>query len=322
MFIAGDVGGTDTRLGVYAPAEGRPREVFSRAYDSHAYASFTDILETFLRDVGGPFTIDAAAIGVAGPVVAGHATLTNVTWDVSAAVIARFLGTVRVRLLNDLEALAGSVEVLTPDEVVVLQAGVVRADGHGAVIASGTGLGEAFLHRVDGRLQPMASEGGHADFAARTDREVEFVRMMRDERGRVEVEDVICGPGLRNLHRFTHAGAVCTQVSDAGTTDASAAISSAALAGRCSGCVEALAMFVSAYGAEAGNLALRGVATAGVFIGGGIAPKILPALQDGRFLDAFRAKGAMTALMNTIPVTVILNARAGLLGAAVAAQAL
>lgn len=322
MFIAGDVGGTDTRLGVYAPAEGRPREVFSRAYHSHAYASFTDILETFLRDAGVPFTIDAAAIGVAGPVVAGHATLTNVTWDVSAAAITRLLGTGRVRLLNDLEALAGSVEVLAPDEVVVLQAGVVRADGHGAVIAAGTGLGEAFLHRVDGRLQPMPSEGGHADFAARTDREAAFVRMMRSERGRVEVEDVICGPGLRNLHRFTHAGTACAAVPDAGMADASAAISGAALTGNCSACVEALSMFVDAYGAEAGNLALRGVATAGVFIGGGIAPKILPALQDGRFLDAFRAKGGMTALMNTIPVTVILNPRAGLLGAAVAAQAL
>ena len=322
MFVAGDVGGTQTRLGVYARAEGRPREVFSRAYESQAYASFTDILETFRREAGAPFAVDAAAIGVAGPVVAGRATLTNIAWDISAAAIGGLLGTGRVRLLNDLEAMAGSVEVLTSDEVVVLQPGIAQADGHGVVIAAGTGLGEAYLHRVDGHFQPMPSEGGHADFAARTDRECDFVRMMKGARGRVEVEDVLCGPGLLNLHRFTHAGATCTLLRDAGAEDAPAAISSAALAGSCPGCVEALAMFVSAFGAEAGNLALRGVATSGVFIGGGIAPKILPALQDGRFLEAFRAKGGMTELMLKIPVTVILNARAGLLGAAVAAQAL
>lgn len=167
----------------------------------------------------------------------------------------------------------------------------------------------------------MASEGGHGDFAARTDREMAFVRMLRDEYGRAEVEHVLSGPGLLNLHRFTHDGRDCDGV-DPADLDAPAQVTRNALEGRCPSCAEALEMFVDAYGAEAGNLALRGVATSGVFVGGGIAPKILPAMQDGRFIEAFRAKGAFSALAAEIPVHVILAPDAGLLGAAVAAQEL
>jgi glucokinase len=204
----------------------------------------------------------------------------------------------------------------------VLQDGVARTDGNAAVIAAGTGLGEAYLHRVDGRLQPFASEGGHADFAPRTDREIELLRMLRDEYGRAEVEHVLSGPGLLNLHRLTHGGRDCPSMRGLDPIDAPAGVSRGALEGRCASCVEALEMFVSAYGAEAGNLALRGVAIAGVFVGGGIAPKILPALKNGPFIDAFRDKGLMTELASRIPVKVILNKEAGLLGAAVYAQEL
>jgi glucokinase len=182
-------------------------------------------------------------------------------------------------------------------------------------------MGQAFLHRRrDGRLVPAPSEGGHADFAARTDRELEFVRMLSAREGRVEVEQVLSGRGLVNLHRFTHQGGECAIVTDLDSPNAPAAISKAGLGGRCQGCAEALRMFVSAYGAEAGNLALRGLALGGVYVGGGIAPKILPAIQSGGFMQAFLDKAPMTDLLTRVPVKVILNAEAGLIGAATRAN--
>ena len=322
MILAGDVGGTKTLLGLFERAAGRPRLITHRAYTTNNFDNFCDILRAFMHDVGTSFTVEAVAAGVAGPVVAERAALTNITWDISSAEIAACFGAPPVRLLNDLEAMANSVEVLTPDETAVLQEGIARGDGNAVVIAAGTGLGQSYLHRVNGRLRPSPSEGGHADFAARTDRELELVRMLRQEHGRVEVEDVLCGPGLLNLHRFTHGGAPCVATRGVPAADTPAAVSRAGLAGTCASCVEALGMFVSAYGAEAGNLGLRGVATSGVYVGGGIAPKILPALTDGRFMEAFRAKGVMTELVSRMPVKVILNPEAGLLGAAVAAQEL
>jgi glucokinase len=322
MLLAGDVGGTKTRLGLFERADPRPAPLAIHSYETLSFASFTEILEAFAREVGRPFSLAAAAVGVAGPVVENRAALTNIAWDVAAAEITTTFGTPRVQLLNDLEAMANSVEVLTADEVAILQSGIVRRDGNAAVIAAGTGLGEALLHRVDGRLQPLPSEGGHADFAARTDREIELVRMLRERDGRVEVEQVLSGPGLLNLHRFTHRGGGCEMLDGVEAKDAPARVSQAGLSGRCQGCAEALQMFVSAYGAEAGNLALRGMTTSGLYVGGGIAPKILPALQNGRFIEAFLAKAPMDALLAKIPVKVILNPHAGLLGAAVRAQEL
>ena len=246
--------------------------------------------------MGTPFVVEAAVAGVAGPVVGEAARLTHVEWNVSAAEIAAKLGTPRVQILNDLEAMALGAAVLRPEEVIELQRGVARDDGHAAVIAAGTGLGQAYLHRVDGRLRPIPSEGGHADFAARTDREIEVVRMLRRLYGRAAVEHVVSGPGLMNLHRFTHGRRNCPASRGLDAINAPASVSRAALDGSCQDCVEALSLFIEAYGAEAGNLALRGVATSGLFIGGGIAPQILPAMQDGRFIKAFRAKGAMSGL--------------------------
>jgi glucokinase len=350
MLLAGDVGGTTTRLGLFERAHRRPHRVAVHTYLTNDFASFGEIFDAFTRDVNAPFVArtpprtrarqgprtrtpprtrarrgprgEAAVVGVAGPVVGGTARLTNVEWNVSAAAIAARLNTSRVRLLNDLEAMALGAGVLGPEEVVELQRGVGREDGNAVVIAAGTGLGEAYLHRVNGRLRPVPSEGGHADFAARTDREIELVRMLRRLYGRAEVEHVLSGPGLLNLHRFTHDGQECPAIRGLDEIDAPAGVSRAALEGRCPACVEALSLFVEAYGAEAGNLALRGVATSGVFVGGGIAPQILPALQDGRFIEAFRAKGAMSELAANIPVKVILMPEAGLLGAAVYAQEL
>lgn len=322
MLLAVDVGGTKTLLGLFERAPRRPRPVAIHTYLTRDHASFDELLAVFVRDVRAPLMVDAAVAGVAGPVAGGTAKLTNVEWSISAADIAARLHTPRVRLLNDLEAMALAADVLGPEEVVQLQGGVAGEDGNAVVIAAGTGLGEAYLHRVKGRLRPLASEGGHADFAARTDREMELVRMLRGLYGRAEVEHVLSGPGLLNLHRFTHNGLDCPSIRGLDRIDAPAGVSRAALEGRCPSCAEALSLFVEAYGAEAGNLALRGIASSGVLVGGGIAQKILPALQDGRFMKAFRAKGAMSALTAKIPVNVILMPEAGLLGAAVAAQEL
>jgi glucokinase len=319
MLLAGDVGGTKTLLGLFERGDRRPAARVTHTYPTNTYASFGEILDAFTHDLGSAVRIEAAAIGVAGPVVAQRARLTNIVWDISANDIAARIGGAPVQLLNDLEAMANSVDVLTPGEVVLLQEGVPRADGNAAVIAAGTGLGQAYLHRVGTRLRPIASEGGHADFAARTDREIELVRMLRDLYGRAEVEHVLSGPGILNLHRFTHRGGQCVAV-DGEVLPAN--VSQAGLTGRCQGCAEALRMFASAYGAEAGNLALRGVAASGLYVGGGIAPKILPALTSGTFMEAFLAKPPMTELLSRVPVKIILCADAGLIGAAVHAQEL
>ena len=332
MIVGGDVGGTTTRLGVFdvGPAEAghhrtaahRPRVVATYSYATSEYGSIGEILAEFRRAVGRPLAVEAAAIGVAGPVAGNAATLTNVSWDISASEIAAGLGTTRVQVINDLAAMANSVAVLASDEVCVLQPGVPRADGNAAVIAAGTGLGQALLYRAGGRLRPLASEGGHADFAARTDREIELVRMLRERYGRAEVEQVLSGQGLVNLHRFTHRGGECEILTGVAEADAPPRITQAGLSGRCQQCADALRMFVSAYGAEAGNLALRGMATSGLYVGGGIAPKILPALQSGQFMGAFLAKEPLRELLEQVPVKVILNPEAGLLGAAVHAQEL
>jgi glucokinase len=322
MIIAGDLGGTKTLLGLFARAQRRPRPLVARGYPTQEFDSFTAILDTFRRDLGTPPEIDAAAVGVAGPIVDQQARLTNIPWDVSAREIGTYFNVRRVALLNDLEAMATSVALLEGDEVVALQRGEPKPGGNAAVIAAGTGLGQAYLHRVDGRLLPVPSEGGHADFAPRTDREFELARMLRELYGRAEVEQVLSGPGLLNIHRLTHAGKSCASVEGVAPAEQPAAISEAALSQACGHCREALEIFVEAYGAEAGNLGLRGVATAGVYVGGGIAPKILPALQNGRFIHAFRAKAPMAHLVSAMPVSVIVKQDAGLLGAAIAAQQL
>jgi glucokinase len=320
MLFAADVGGTKTLLGLFEQADRRPAPRTLRSYATGAFPSFVAILDAFVRDVAEPFTVDAAALGVAGPVIGSTARLTNIAWDIASHDLTDRFGTRRVQLMNDLEAMANSVDRLVDDEVVVLQEGIARIDGNAAVIAAGTGLGQACLHRIDGRLTPVPSEGGHADFAARTDREMELVKMLRELYGRAEVEHVLSGPGLINLHRLTHRGSRCEMLN--GAADSAARVSQAGLDARCQQCVEALQMFVSAYGAEAGNLALRAMTTAGLYVGGGIAPKILPMLRGGLFMEAFLAKPPMTELLSNVPVKVILSPDAGLLGAAVRAQQL
>ena len=322
MLLAGDVGGTKTLLGLFQRAPKRPVPVVIHIYSTHEFGGFGEILDRFERDVRPAPALEAVAVGVAGPVIDQTARLTNIVWSISASEISARYKTPCVRLLNDLEAMANSVSVLTGDELADLQTGEANPGGNAVVIAAGTGLGEAYLHRVNGRFQPVASEGGHADFASRTDREIELLRALRDTYGRVEVEHVLSGPGIVNLYRFTHGVDVCDVLSGVPPGQEPAAISQGGLTGRCPRCVEVMDLFIGIYGAEAGNLALRGVATGGVFVGGGIAPKILPALQRGSFMSAFVEKGPMTQLLSRIPVKVILNADAGLVGAAVLANEL
>jgi glucokinase len=339
MILAGDVGGTKTLLGLFRADDDRPSPVEVGEFVTADY----DRLETMIGDFLRAWNVetkhlDAATFGVAGAITSQVARLTNVPWLVDANAVSQLTGIRRVRLLNDLEALGYAVPVLRSDELASLQEGTRVKDGNAAVIAAGTGLGEAFLHNVKGRFIPGASEGGHADFAARTDRELEMVGRLAKILGRVSAETVISGPGLVNIYQFTHdafgTGPLLTTSSVAPArlcdavgnvedfADLPARISEAAHEKRCQQCVEAMDIFVGAYGAEAGNIALRSTATAGVYVGGGIAPKNLPALRSGTFMDAFRAKEPLAEFVARIPVSVILNDDAGLLGAAVFAHEL
>lgn len=318
MLLVGDIGGTKTRLGLFDRLPDRPRPIAVRTFSTLAHRDLGAIISAFASDeaVRGA-EVDAACFGVAGPVAGDTAELTNVLWHVDARQVAKAFDIPRVSLLNDLQAMAHAVPLLQASEVHVLQEGEAAVRGNMALIAAGTGLGEALLYNVNGRFVPMASEGGHADFAARKERDVDVLRDLIRRFGRAEVESVVSGRGLVNLHRVTHV-TPCVAVEDEKDPGAPAAISTAALERRCRACIEALGLFVDAYGAEAGNLALRSLATGGVFVGGGIAPKILPALADGRFIRAFCDKAApFPEMLARIPVKVILNEDAGLLGAAV-----
>ncbi len=337
VLLAADVGGTKTLLGLYSRAPERPVRVETGEFVTLEYDSLVPMIREFLKAEGvEPKTIAAAVFGVAGAVRDQVARLTNVPWLVDAAEIGQAAGLRRVYLLNDLEAMAYSIPVLEAGELAVLQHGVAQPAGNAGVIAAGTGLGEAILLNVDGRFQPGATEAGHADWGARTPREIEMLAAIIRVYGRCSNEHIISGPGLVNIYQFTHdafgtrtfispaalvPSKACPGVGTIGDpADLPAAIAKSAFEKRCPMCVESLDLFVAAYGAESGNLALRSVATAGVYIGGGIAPKILPALQSGCFLDAFRAKEPLADFVATIPVAVILNAEAGLLGAAVHAN--
>jgi len=326
MLLAGDVGGTKTLMGLYLPGAERPRPTVVREYATLDFDSLDGVVQAFL-DETGTTDVDAICVGVAGPVTGLVARLVNVPWMADLSPIAeRFTGR-PAELMNDLKAMATAVPFLDADELAPLQSGVADPMGNAALIAAGTGLGEALLHNVNGRFLSSASEGGHADFAARTSREQALVEDLTRVYGRVDNERVISGQGLVNIFRFTHRErdvrrACPVSGSDVETSELPAQITATALEGTCPACVETLDMFVEAYGAEAGNHALRSVATAGVYVGGGIAPKILPALRNGRFMDAFLDKEPMVDMLRTMPVSVILNPQAGLLGAAVRASVL
>jgi len=321
MILAGDIGGTHTRLGLFDPDPQRPSLVAARSFITNDYPGLPELIAAFLADNSPPPRPAAAAFGIAGPVIDQSATMTNVPWRVDAEEVRQRCGLTEVHLINDLVAMASAVPLLNSTELRTLHRGHDRPDGNKVVVAAGTGLGAAFLPWINGHQVPVPSELGHSDFAARSDRELEFVRFARQRFGRVGIEHVVCGPGLVNLARFTHQEQPCVAIDDFGATDSPRRVSAAALQTACVPCIEALRMFVEAFGAVVGNLALTAVATGGIFVGGGIAPQILPALQTGAFIEAIHAKDPMRALLESMPVHVIVNQQAGLLGAAAWAQA-
>ena len=316
MLLAGDVGGTKTLLGLFEHNDTRPIPVEIRHFHTADFADLTALIVEFLRRADRRDRIDGACFAVAGPVAGGRAWLTNVSWHVDAAEIASRFQLPGTWLLNDLEAMAWAIPILEPAELAVLQTGVPDPRGNAALIAAGTGLGVAIIHNVEGRFVPFPSEGGHTDFAPRTARERELHESLAHEYGRVEWEHLVSGPGLVRIHRFLHPRGCLNVPANLPTTDIPPLISTSALEGRCPDCVETLTMFVSMYGAAARNLALTAVATAGLYVGGGIAPKILVALKTPNFLDSFNAKSPMGDLLQRIPIRVILNSQTALLGAA------
>lgn len=333
MILAGDIGGTKSNLGLFEVENGALRLVRSAKYRSPDYSGLPALIEDFLAAGSAKGSIDAACFGIPGPVIDNRASTPNLAWVVDGAVVAAEIKVPVVALINDLVATAEGLPLLTADEVTVLQPGVPEAadrEGNRALIAAGTGLGMALIPRAGAGWMPVPSEGGHMDFAPRTEEEIGLLRYLRERYGRVSVERVVSGPGLFNIYQYLRDVLrlpESPQVREALARGEAPArvIGESGLAGAASGCPlcsRALEMFVAAYGAMAGNLALLGTATGGVWLGGGIAPKILPRLTDGLFLQTFVAKGRFVPFLEKIAVRVILNDRAALLGAARHAAAL
>ena len=324
MILAGDVGGTKTALALFEVQRRALAVVREEVLPSQGFATLAAAIRQFLSD-RPPVSIDAACIGVAGPVIDGRCTATNLPWVVDEASLAECVSTRRVKLVNDLEATGHGILGLPPSALVPLQGGEPRKATM-ALIAAGTGLGEVLLIWDGRRHHVIGSEGGHTDFAPRTELEIELFRFLRREFGRVSYERAVSGPGLYNIYRFLLGSDGAPEAewirSRMETGDPSAVVAEAALDSRDTRAVQALDMFVSIYGAEAGNLALKALAVGGIFVAGGIAPKIRPKLEDGTFVTAFRDKGRLGGLMASIPVRLVLEPRAALLGAAAVARSL
>jgi glucokinase len=317
LILAGDIGGTKTNLALFEPGASTPASV--ETFRSREQTSLDAMVEAFLA--GHSTHVDAACFGVAGPVRNGNCVdATNLAWDVDASRLERLLGLENVGLLNDLEANAWGISGLSDDDFAVMQPGEAER-GNAAVISAGTGLGEAGLYWDGRRHRPFATEGGHVDFGPRNELEVGLSRFLAAEHGHVSYERVCSGIGIENIHRFLlqEAGAPepawLEQASDRAAAIANAAAGGDELADR------TLDVFCSIYGAAAGNVALKHMATAGVFVGGGIAPKLLPRLREGPFVEAFRDKGRLRDLLCRIPLKVILNEQTALLGASLYASA-
>ncbi len=322
MILAGDIGGTKAHLALYAPGSQPRAPAAEDRLPTNGSPSLEAILRTFLDRAGA--RPERCVLGIAGPVHDNACITTNLPWHVDGNALSGALGA-PVTLLNDLEATAHGLPVLGPDDLATLQDGV-RADGNRAIIAAGTGLGEALVRWDGARWHPMASEGGHTDFGPRDALEDELLQWLRGHYGRVSYERVLSGPGLADLYRFfreTRRGDEPAGVAmrfDRAEQPA-AIVTETALDGSCERARLVLERFVSIYGAEAGNLALKAMALGGVFVGGGIAPRMLPALTRGGFVRAFFEKGRLSPVLTRIPVSVVLDARAAVWGAAAYALA-
>ena len=325
MILAADVGGTKTALGLFDEHGGSLTAIHERVLSSREFPAFEGLLRAFLADGPGG-VITAACFGVAGPVVDRRVATTNLPWELDEQRLAAAIPAKRVKLVNDLEAMAHGVLALPSSALLTLQPGQPHG-GNMALVAAGTGLGEAMLLWDGARYLAMASEGGHTDFAPRTDVEIALLRSLRLRFGHVSYERLLSGPGLHNIYRFLRETGGAPEpawlTERFARGDPAAVISEAALDGTDPTCAAALDLFVSIYGAEAGNLALKALAVGGIFLGGGIAPKIVARLTaDDTFLRAFRDKGRLGKLMTAMPVQVVLDPRVALLGAARVAPAL
>ncbi len=324
--LAGDIGGTKTNLALYA-LEGRDELSLVResSFPSTQYAGLEDVIADF-RSSGADATIAAGAFGIAGPVLAGRAEATNLPWKVDAPDLRRSIGGGPVRLMNDLEATAYGALFLSADEILMLNTGKPRR-GNCAVIAAGTGLGQAFLFWDGQGYRPTATEGGHVDFPPRDEKEATLLHFLtKQHNGRVSYERVLSGPGLVSIFNFL-CQVLQRPVAEAlrarlQTEDAAAVVGEAGVTGSCRTCAEAVDMFVSLYGAQAGNLALTVMSVGGVYIGGGIVTKLLPKITAGGFMRSFTDKGRFSQLLRDMPVRIILNSKTAQVGAAHAARAL
>ena len=318
MILAGDIGGTNARLAFFDVMEGRFRLVSASVFPSREYSGLDQIVSRFVDSSN--LHPDAACFGVAGPVRNGRVEASNLPWVIDSKRLASELNLKTAMLINDLEANAWGIATLDPKDVVSLNQVKGAPVGNQAVISAGTGLGEAGMYWDGSKHRVFASEGGHSDFAPRNELEMDLFRYLSGRYGHVSYERIVSGTGLVNVFHFlrdTGRGTEPQWLTDEMVHgDPAPAISRAALDGRCPLCEQALDLFVSVYAAEAGNLALKMMATGGVFLGGGIAPKMLPKLSGPLFMHAFVGKGRMQPLLEAIPVKVITNEKAALMGAA------
>ncbi|MGH7353338.1 MAG: glucokinase [Candidatus Rokuibacteriota bacterium] len=325
MILAGDVGGTKTALALFDMQGVNFTLVHEDLLPSRDFPTFEAAVAQFLGS-GPTGPIDAASFGIAGAVVEGRAAATNLPWKIDERALEKAIPAKRVRLLNDLEATGHGLAALPPASVVTLQAGKPRT-GNIALIAAGTGLGEALLIWDGRNHQVVASEGGHCDFAPRTDEEIELLRFLQKDFGRVSYERILSGPGFFNVYRFLRDTGrypeppwLAERLK--GARDPNEVLGPVAREGRDPLGAATLDLFTSIYGAEAGNLALKVLAVGGVFIGGGIGPRFRTKLEDGTFVATFRDKGRFTPLLEAMPVHLVLEPRTALLGAARVAQSL
>jgi glucokinase len=320
VILAGDVGGTKCNLALFEVRGNTRRKIVDRRYESREFPVFDEIISKFLSESKAEWKdadankIEAAGFGVAGPVIENRVKATNLPWIVDGFALAKQLGTKHVAVLNDLEATGYSLALLAPSEISTLNRGLASPNSTQALIAAGTGLGEAILFWDGSRYVVAGSEGGHVDFAPRTEREIELLRYMKKRHEFVSPELIISGRGFRTIHSFLD-GSVRHPSFEGPEADAAPEITRLALEGRCPVCVETLDLWVTLYGAEAGNLALKVLARGGVWVAGGIAVKIRKKMEDGTFFRAFCEKEQFAAMMAQIPIQLVLNEEAPLLGA-------
>jgi glucokinase len=318
MILAGDIGGTNARLAFFDVTHDDFRLVSASVFPSRDYAGLDEIVAKFVET--SALHADAACFGIAGPVRNGRVETSNLPWTIEAKRLADELNLKKAVLINDLEANAWGISRLDAKDVVCLNEVKGQPVGNQAVIAAGTGLGEAGMYWDGAKHHIFACEGGHSDFAPRNDLEIELFRYLCARYGHVSYERIVSGPGLVNVFQFlrdTGRGDEPKWLTDEmQNSDPAAAVSRAALNGKCPLCEHALDLFISIYGAEAGNLALKLFATGGVYLGGGIAPKLVSKLAGPLFMQAFVGKGRMQGLLESMPVKVITNEQTALMGAA------